>query len=75
MATTDLDTAGIVAVRAYVRSKAFLILSLDRAKYEQYSQNPGNTDITPLSIAAEAQMWRQEYRDAQNALRIVRKVG
>lgn len=72
---TDLDNLGIVAVRTYVRYKAFMALANDRAKFQQYSQVPGNTDITPLSIASEAQMWRQEWKDTQVDLRVARKAG
>jgi hypothetical protein len=52
-----------------------MTLANDRAKFQQYSQVPGNTDITPLSIASEAQMWRQEWKDTQSDLRVARKVG
>lgn len=75
MADTDLDTLGIVAARTYVRYKAFTALANDRAKFQQHSQLPGNEDITPLSIASEAQMWRQEWKDQQASLRVARKVG
>ena len=72
---TDLDNLGIVAVRTFVRYMALQQLTVDRAKFQQWSQTPGNSDITPLSLSSEVQVYRQIWKDQQSDLRVVRKVG
>ena len=73
--TTDLDTAGIFAVRLFAQVEAFGRLATDRALFQQWQANPGNTDVSEPQIVQWYQSARQRWRDRQRSLRRMRKTA
>ncbi len=71
--TTDLDTSGINALLTYCQVKAFGRLMFDRAQFQQWQSQSGNTDVTELVLAQTAAGYRADWRDEKSRLRRLRK--
>jgi hypothetical protein len=72
---TDLDEAGIFAGLIFVQMRAYRRLSIDRAKFQQFQQNPENSDVTMASLMGSYSSVRQDWEDKKVELRSIRKVG
>ena len=73
--TTDLDTAGIFAVRLFAQVEAFARLANDRALFQQWQADPSNAGVSEPQIVQWYQSARSRWRDRQRTLRRMRKTG
>lgn len=74
-ATTDLDTKGEWAVRAFAVAEGFARLLADRAAFQQWQVDANNTDITAASLNQLALAARRRWEQRRNQLRKMRKLG
>jgi hypothetical protein len=74
-ATTDLDTSGAAAVLVFASAEAFARLMSDRAKFQQWQAEAGNTDVTLLQLGSLVSQARGRWREEQRRLRRLRKAG
>jgi hypothetical protein len=68
-ATTNLDETAIWAVREFCQSRAFERLAIDRGKFGEWQEKPGNTDVTALSLQSMASEHRRNWEAEKARLR------
>lgn len=72
--TTDLDTSAQYAVMVFAMSEAYGILLGDRAKFEQWQQEPANSDTTSGDLSRLEYTMRSRWADERRRLRRIRKL-
>jgi hypothetical protein len=73
--TTDMDATAIWGARAFARMEGFMSLIADRANYQQWQSQTGNTDVTAIAMAQLAANARRDWDRAKQRLRRMRKLG
>lgn len=74
-ATTDVDAAGIWAVRVFCQAEGFGRLLADRAAFQQWQADPGNVDVTSLALNQLVFAQRRRWQEERQRLRRMRKLG
>jgi len=73
--TTDLDVAGIAAMRVWVQAEAFNRLLSDRVAFQQWQVQSGNSDVSALSMNQIALSNQARIRREEARLRRLRRLG
>jgi hypothetical protein len=69
------DTNGEWAVIVFGQVEGFSRLLSDRTMFQQWQANPGNTDVTALSLGQIYRGAQQRWDEEKRSLRRLRKVG
>ena len=78
--TTDddeppIDIAGEWALITFGQMEAYGRLAHDRAAFQQWQANPGNTDVTELTLGSMYRIAQDRWEEEKRDLRRMRKVG
>ena len=73
--TTDIDTRAQYAVKVFVEAEALMMLTFDRAQFQQWQVAAGNTDVTALGLNNLALAAQQRWRQEKARIRVFRKQG
>ncbi|MCC6311355.1 MAG: hypothetical protein IT345_10615 [Trueperaceae bacterium] len=72
---TDMDAAGIKAVRVFAQAEALSRLIANRAAFQQWQASPTNTDVTLLALTQTYRAVRGRWMEEQRRLRRPRKLA
>ena len=71
----DCDAIGERVIRAFAKSDIFQRITADRALYQQWQSQANNTDVSPTQLLGMAQVFRQQWRDLEGRVRLLRRPG
>lgn len=71
--STELDTDGINAVRAWVQKEAMFTLIPDRVRYQQWAVAAGSSDTNSIQIAQLYQQANRRWEAISKSIRQIRK--